>query len=49
LLELHVSGAPPGKVDLVILGDGYTAAEADKFAADAQRLTDSLFTYSPFK
>jgi hypothetical protein len=49
VLELHVSGAPSGKVDLVILGDGYTAAEADKFAADAQRLTDALFTYSPFK
>jgi len=49
VLELHVSGASSGKVDLVILGDGYTAAEADKFAADAQRLTDTLFTYSPFK
>jgi len=31
VLELHVSGASSGKVDLVILGDGYTAAEADKF------------------
>ena len=47
--ELHVSGAPSHKVDLVILGDGYTAAQADKFAVDAQRLTDTLFTYSPFK
>ena len=47
--ELHVSGAASRKVDLVILGDGYTAAQADKFAADAQRLTDTLFTYSPFK
>ena len=49
VLELHVSGAPSRKVDLVILGDGYTAEQADKFAADAQRLTDALFTYSPFK
>jgi hypothetical protein len=49
VLELHVSGAPADKVDLVILGDGYTAAESDKFAADAKRLTDALFTYSPFK
>jgi hypothetical protein len=46
---LHVSGAPSGKVDLVILGDGYTAREAEKFAADARRLTDALFTYSPFR
>lgn len=46
--ELHVSGPPADKVDLVILGDGYTAAEADKFATDAKRLTKSLFTYAPF-
>lgn len=49
VLELHVSGAPSDKVDLVLLGDGYTAEEADKFAADAQRLTRALFTYSPFR
>lgn len=49
VLELHVSGAPPDKVDVVLLGDGYTAGEADKFAADALRLTRALFTYSPFK
>ena len=47
--EIHVSGPPPEKVDLVLLGDGYTAAEADKFLADARRLTAALFTYSPFK
>jgi len=48
VLQIHVSGAPSDKVDLVILGDGYTAAEADKFVADARRLTSALFTYSPF-
>jgi len=47
--EIHISGAPSDKVDLVLLGDGYTAAEADKFVADARRLTAALFTYSPFK
>jgi hypothetical protein len=47
--EFHISGAPSGKVDLVILGDGYTAEDADKFASDARRLTDALFSYSPFK
>jgi hypothetical protein len=46
---IHVSGPPPEKVDLVLLGDGYTAAETDKFLADARRLTAALFTYSPFK
>jgi hypothetical protein len=49
VLELHISGAPAGKVDVVLLGDGYSASEASKFAADAQRLTQALFTYSPFR
>jgi hypothetical protein len=49
VLDLHVSGDPAHKVDVVILGDGYTAAEAGKFQADAKRLTATLFTYSPFK
>jgi hypothetical protein len=47
--EIHISGAPSDKVDLVLLGDGYTAAESDKFVADARRLTAALFTYTPFK
>ena len=47
--EIHISGAPPDKVDVVLLGDGYTAAEADKFLADARRLTAALFSYSPFR
>jgi hypothetical protein len=49
LLEIHVSGDPAGKVDLVILGDGYTAAEADKFAGDARRLAEALFRYDPYR
>jgi hypothetical protein len=49
VLKLHVSGASSGKVDLVILGDGYTPKETEKFAVDAQRLTEALFTYSPFR
>ena len=31
------------------MGDGYTAAEMDKWHADAKRLTDILFAASPFK
>ena len=49
VLDIHVSGAPAAKVDIAILGDGYTADEADKFAADARRLTDYLFSVEPFK
>ncbi len=46
-IERH--GDPAVKVDLLLLGDGYTVAERDKFRADAQRLVDILFATSPFK
>jgi hypothetical protein len=43
------SGPPAEKVDIVILGEGYTAAEIPKFHADVKRLTDKLFATEPFK
>ena len=43
------NGAPRDKVDLLLLGDGYTAAEMDKWHRDARRTTAQLFTVSPFK
>lgn len=48
-IPLRVTGASPQKVDLLILGDGYTRAELGKFEATAKRLADYLFTVSPFK
>lgn len=49
LLEIERHGDPSTKVDFLILGDGYTAAERPKFEADARRLTAALFATSPFK
>jgi hypothetical protein len=49
LIAIQNMGDPATKVDFLILGDGYTAAEAKKFEADARRLTDALFATSPFK
>lgn len=43
------SGAPAEKVDVLILGDGYTAAEMETFRADAKRLAGELFTVEPFR
>lgn len=43
------SGQPEDKVDLLLMGDGYTAAEMDKWHADARRLAEMLFAVSPFK
>lgn len=49
LITIQKTGEPEDRVDFLILGDGYTAAEAKKFEADARRLTDVLFATSPFK
>jgi len=49
LIEIQNRGDPAHKVDLLILGDGYTPAERGKFEKDARRLTEALFAKSPFK
>ena len=49
LITIQKTGDPEARVDFLILGDGYTAAEAKKFEADARRLTEVLFSTSPFK
>jgi hypothetical protein len=49
LITIQKTGEPEDRVDFLILGDGYTAAEAKKFEADARRLTEVLFATSPFK
>jgi hypothetical protein len=43
------NGEPRDKVDLLLLGDGYTAGEMTKWHADAKRFADMLFSQSPFK
>jgi len=43
------NGPSAQKVDLLILGDGYTADQMEKFKSDAKRLTAHLFVVSPFK
>ncbi|MFL6673338.1 MAG: M64 family metallopeptidase [Massilia sp.] len=48
-IPIKVSGPSPQKVDLLILGDGYTQADMPKFEADARRLSQHLFEVSPFR
>jgi hypothetical protein len=48
-IPIRHNGDSAQKVDLLILGDGYTQAELQKFEADARRLADHLFSVSPFK
>lgn len=46
--QLLKSGKPSECIDLVIVAEGYTKDEQEKFYADANRISDELFTYKPF-
>jgi len=41
-------GDPGAKVDIVVLGEGYTAQEMPKFRQDAHRLAQALWKTEPF-
>jgi hypothetical protein len=43
------NGPAASKVDLLLLGDGYTAAELPKFHADVKRLVEKMFATEPYK
>jgi hypothetical protein len=43
------NGESAARVDLLLLGDGYTAAEMEKWRKDARRLVETLFAVSPFR
>ncbi|MHB8905024.1 MAG: M64 family metallopeptidase, partial [Melioribacteraceae bacterium] len=45
----HFSGDPHSKVDVVILGDGYTASEQKKFEKDLKRYTNIFLNQEPYK
>ncbi len=49
LMELQKMGDPSAKVDLLVMGDGYIAAERGKFEKDARRFVEALFSTSPFR
>jgi hypothetical protein len=46
--EVIHHGDSTAKVDIVVLGEGYTAKEMGKFRRDAQRFSDALFKAEPF-
>lgn len=47
--DVVYSGNPATKVDVVLLPDGYTADEMDKFKKDCEVFANTLFSYSPYK
>lgn len=48
-VEILKNGKAENKVDIVILAEGYTLEEMDKFREDAERVTNYLFEEEPFK
>ncbi|MDH6342267.1 hypothetical protein M2480_001585 [Parabacteroides sp. PFB2-12] len=48
ITQIQRNGDSHEKIDLVFLAEGYTAADQEKFAADARRFTESLFQTPPF-
>jgi hypothetical protein len=45
---IYNNGPASEKLDIVILGDGYTAAEMGKFEQDAKRMANVLISHEPF-
>ncbi len=43
------NGSPNNHVDIVILGDGYSKDEMEKFRGDVKRLAAELFNVEPYK
>jgi hypothetical protein len=48
VLTVMEHGDPAVKVDLLVLGDGYSAKEMEKFKGDVERLTAVLLAAEPF-
>lgn len=49
VFTIFENGPASQKVDLLIIGEGYTDAELPKFQADIKRLAGKLFATEPFK
>jgi hypothetical protein len=47
--QVHYSGESSQKLDIVLIPEGYTINEMEKFKKDCQRFSQYLFEYSPFK
>jgi hypothetical protein len=48
VITLADNGGSANKVDLLVIADGYTAAQRSKLESDARRLTGALFSTEPF-
>ena len=49
LTTIHDTGPSDNRIDIVVLGDGYTQAELPKYASDVDRFMDGFFDQEPFR
>jgi hypothetical protein len=49
VMNSYYSGDPHGKADIVILAEGYTANEEDKYKTDLKRVTQLFLNQQPYK
>ena len=49
VVAIEHNGDSASKVDVLLLGDGYTAAEQEQFIQKARQLTEILFAAPPFR
>jgi hypothetical protein len=49
VVAIEKNGDPIDRVDILLLGDGYTEAERGKFIADANRMTKEFFRHEPYR
>jgi hypothetical protein len=49
IYQMVKNGNPHDKVDIVVLSEGYTAAEKKKFESDLKKYTEVFFSWEPFK
>jgi len=46
--DVHISGSPDKKIDIVILPDGYYESEMGLFINDCNKFAEVLFTFEPY-
>ncbi len=47
-IDIHYTGNPAQRVDVVIIPEGYTDAEKDKFIASAKEFAEDILSYHPY-
>ncbi len=49
IVKSHFSGNPEKRVDIAIIGDGYSKNDIKKFEKDMKKFTDFFFSQEPYK